>query len=60
MIPTVAAGSRPSSAALASAGSTSAGIEKAIETYGRGNRSKHRAVFYYLLAKHFGRESAYA
>jgi hypothetical protein len=37
-----------------------AGIEKAIETYGRGNRSKHRAVFYYLLATHFGRESAYA
>ena len=37
-----------------------AGIEKAIETYGRGNRSKHRAVVYYLLARHFGREAAYA
>jgi hypothetical protein len=37
-----------------------AGIEKAIETYGRGNRNKHRAVFYYLLARHFGREAAYA
>jgi hypothetical protein len=37
-----------------------AGIEKAIDTYGRGNRNKHRAVFYYLLAKHFGREAAYA
>ena len=37
-----------------------AGIEKALETYGRGNRSKHRAVFYYLLARHFGREAAYA
>jgi hypothetical protein len=37
-----------------------AGIEQAIETYGRGNRNKHRAVFYYLLTKHFGREAAYA
>ena len=37
-----------------------AGIERAIETYGRGNRNKHRAVIYYLLTKHFGREAAYA
>lgn len=36
------------------------GIDAAIETYGRSNRSKHRAVIYYLLAKHFGRESVYA
>lgn len=36
-----------------------AGIEKAIETYGRSNRNKYRAVFYYLLVKHFGRELAY-
>jgi hypothetical protein len=36
------------------------GIDKAMETYGRSNRSKHRAVVYYLLTKHFGRESAYA
>jgi Protein of unknown function (DUF2853) len=36
-----------------------AGIDKAIETYGRGNRNKHRAVIYYLLTKHFGRESVY-
>lgn len=37
-----------------------AGIEAAIETYGRSNRSKFRPVFYYLLVKHFGRESIYA
>ena len=37
-----------------------AGIDKAIETYGRGNRSKYRAVVYYLLATHFRREAAYA
>ncbi len=37
-----------------------AGIDRAIETYGRANRNSHRAVVYYLLVKHFGRESAYA
>ena len=37
-----------------------AGIDKAIETYGRANRNKYRAVVYYLLAKHFRREAAYA
>jgi 2-polyprenyl-6-methoxyphenol hydroxylase-like FAD-dependent oxidoreductase len=37
-----------------------AGIERAIETYGTANRNKHRAVIYYLLTKHFGREAAYA
>lgn len=35
------------------------GIDAAIETYGRSNRKKHRAVVYYLLAKHFGKEAAY-
>lgn len=37
-----------------------AGIDKAIETYGRSNRNKYRAVVYYLLATHFGRQSVYA
>ena len=37
-----------------------AGIDKAIETYGRSNRNKHRAVLYYLLTRHFGREAVYA
>ena len=36
-----------------------AGIEKVIYQYGRANRSKHRAVVYYLLTKHFGKERAY-
>lgn len=34
-------------------------IDKAVETYGRSERSKYRAVFYYLLTKHFGKESIY-
>lgn len=36
------------------------GIQKAITTYGRSNRNKHRAVIYYLLVKHFGKEGVYA
>ena len=36
-----------------------AGIEAATETYGRSNTTKYRAVFYYLLIKHFGKESVY-
>ncbi|MCB6177893.1 DUF2853 family protein [Rhodobacter sp. Har01] len=35
------------------------GINAAIETYGKSERSKFRAVFYYMLVKHFGREAAY-
>ena len=36
------------------------GLRAAVETYGKSERSKHRAVVYYLLVKHFGREAAYA
>lgn len=35
------------------------GINKVIDQYGRANRNKHRAVVYYLLTKHFGKESIY-
>ncbi len=35
------------------------GINAAIDTYGKSERDKYRAVFYYLLVKHFGKESAY-
>ena len=35
------------------------GIHKAIDTYGKSERNKYRAVFYYLLTKHFGKESVY-
>ncbi|MEL6473217.1 MAG: DUF2853 family protein [Pseudomonadota bacterium] len=34
------------------------GIKAAIETYGKATRSKHRPVFYYLLAKHFKKGKA--
>ncbi len=36
------------------------GINAAIETYGKSERNKYRAVFYYLLVKHFGKEKTYA
>ena len=36
------------------------GIATSIDLYGRSNRNKYRAVFYYLLVKHFGREKVYA
>jgi hypothetical protein len=35
-------------------------INAVINTYGRSERSKYRAVVYYMLAKHFGKESVYA
>lgn len=34
-------------------------IDAVIEQYGRSNRNKYRAVVYYLLAKHFKKESVY-
>jgi len=36
------------------------GIEKAVEIYGRSERNKYRAVMYYLLTRHFGKEAVYA
>lgn len=35
-------------------------INAVMETYGKSNRNKYRAVVYYLLTKHFGKESIYA
>lgn len=35
------------------------GIDKVLDTYGRSNRNKYRAVVYYLLVTHFGKTSAY-
>lgn len=35
------------------------GIQSVIDTYGRSNRSKYRAVVYYLLVKHFRKGSVY-
>lgn len=34
-------------------------IDKVIETYGRSERNKYRAVVYYMLTRHFGKESVY-
>ncbi|MCH2094053.1 MAG: DUF2853 family protein [Rhodobacteraceae bacterium] len=35
-------------------------LAKVIETYGKSERNKYRAVVYYMLTKHFGKESAYS
>ncbi len=35
-------------------------IDSVIETYGRSERNKYRAVVYYMLTKHFSKESVYA
>lgn len=35
-------------------------INSVIETYGKSERNKYRAVFYYLLVKHFGKEAVYS
>lgn len=35
-------------------------INSVIETYGRSERNKYRAVIYYMLTKHFGKESIYS
>ncbi len=34
-------------------------IDAVLEKYGKSNKSKHRAVVYYLLATHFKKESVY-
>jgi len=34
-------------------------IDSVIETYGKSNRNKYRAVVYYMLTQHFKKESVY-
>ncbi|GAA0720348.1 DUF2853 family protein [Aquimarina litoralis] len=34
-------------------------IASVMEAYGKSNRNKYRAVVYYLLTKHFGKEAIY-
>ena len=34
-------------------------INKVVDTYGKSERNKYRAVVYYMLTKHFGKESVY-
>ncbi len=36
-----------------------AAINAVIETYGKSERNKYRAVIYYMLTKHFGKEKVY-
>ncbi|MEP1353945.1 MAG: DUF2853 family protein [Tateyamaria sp.] len=36
-----------------------AAIDSVLETYGKSERNKYRAVVYYMLTKHFGKESVY-
>lgn len=37
-----------------------AGIDDVLQKYGSTNRNKYRAVVYYMLCQHFGKESVYA
>lgn len=34
-------------------------INQVVETYGKSERNKYRAVVYYMLTKHFKKESVY-
>lgn len=34
-------------------------VASVVEKMGKSNPRKHRAIFYYLLTKHFGKESVY-
>ncbi|EBA05671.1 DUF2853 family protein [Sagittula stellata] len=34
-------------------------INQVVETYGKSERNKYRAVVYYMLTKHFGKEAVY-
>ncbi|HSR59913.1 MAG TPA: DUF2853 family protein [Robiginitalea sp.] len=36
-----------------------AAIRQVLEAYGKSERNKYRAVVYYMLARHFNRESVY-
>ena len=35
------------------------GINAVLEVYGKSERNKYRAVVYYMLTKHFGKEATY-
>jgi hypothetical protein len=34
-------------------------LSAALDTYGRSERNKYRAVIYYILTKHFGKEAVF-
>lgn len=45
---------------LADAPALAEGIDAVLTRYGKSNRSKYRAVVYYLLTDHFKKQSIYA
>ncbi len=44
---------------LADSPDLDAAIDSCMETYGRSNRNKYRAVVYYMLATHFKKQAIY-
>lgn len=44
---------------LADSPALDAAIDEAINTYGRSERNKYRAVIYYMLTRKFGKEAVY-
>ncbi|MGA8855113.1 MAG: DUF2853 family protein [Christiangramia sp.] len=40
-------------------GKVNEAVNQVLEKYGKSNRNKYRVVVYYLLTKHFGKESLY-
>ena len=44
---------------LADSADLDAAINSVLETYGMSERNKYRAVVYYMLTKHFGKEAVY-
>ncbi len=44
---------------LADSPALDSAIASVIETYGKSERNKYRAVVYYMLTKHFNKESVY-
>jgi len=44
---------------LSDGSSLDEGISKVMDQYGSSERNKYRAVVYYMLTKHFGKESIY-
>ena len=45
---------------LASGPELDSALASVMTTYGKSNRNKYRAVVYYMLVKHFKKESVYA
>ncbi|MFD0917625.1 DUF2853 family protein [Pseudahrensia aquimaris] len=45
---------------LANSADLDTAINSVIETYGKSERNKYRAVVYYMLTKHFGKEGVYS